>query len=65
MTTERQLEVGRDASVVLSSGRVLEYWDGGDPGGRPVIYHPGTPVTRVLGAGPTVPRSTLGRGSSP
>lgn len=49
MTTEPRLEVGRDASVVLSSGRVLEYWDGGGPGGRPVIYHPGTPVTRVLG----------------
>src|SRR5262245_15274217 len=41
---------GRDASVVLDDGRVLEYWDGGDPRGRPVVYHPGTPVTRVLGA---------------
>jgi pimeloyl-ACP methyl ester carboxylesterase len=40
---------GRDASVRLEDGRVLEYWDGGDPEGRPVIYHPGTPVTRVLG----------------
>lgn len=40
---------GRDASVVLNDGRVLEYWDGGDPTGRPVMYHPGTPVTRVLG----------------
>jgi len=40
---------GRDGSVVLNDGRVLEYWDGGDPAGRPLIYHPGTPVTRVLG----------------
>jgi pimeloyl-ACP methyl ester carboxylesterase len=40
---------GRDASVVLEDGRVLEYWEGGDPSGRPVIYHPGTPVSRVLG----------------
>src|SRR5262245_13610107 len=41
--------VGRDASIALNDGRLLEYWDGGDPHGRPVIYHPGTPVTRVLG----------------
>ena len=41
--------VGRDGSVVLADGRVLEYWDGGKPAGRPVVYHPGTPVTRVLG----------------
>jgi len=34
---------------VLNDGRVLEYWDGGDPDGRPIVYHPGTPVTRVLG----------------
>jgi pimeloyl-ACP methyl ester carboxylesterase len=40
---------GRDASVRLQDGRVLEYWDGGDPEGRPVILHPGTPVTRILG----------------
>ena len=40
---------GRDGRVVLDDGRVLEYWDGGDPTGRAVIYHPGTPVTRVLG----------------
>jgi pimeloyl-ACP methyl ester carboxylesterase len=40
---------GRDASIVLNDGRVLEYWDGGDPDGRPIVYHPGTPVTRVLG----------------
>jgi pimeloyl-ACP methyl ester carboxylesterase len=40
---------GHDARVVLADGRVLEYWDGGDPDGRAIIFHPGTPVTRVLG----------------
>jgi pimeloyl-ACP methyl ester carboxylesterase len=40
---------GRDASIELPDGRVLEYWDGGDPAGRPMILHPGTPVTRLLG----------------
>jgi pimeloyl-ACP methyl ester carboxylesterase len=39
---------GRDGSVVLSDGRVMEYWDGGDPGGRAMIVHPGTPETRVM-----------------
>jgi pimeloyl-ACP methyl ester carboxylesterase len=34
---------------VLPDGRVVEYWDGGDPHGRPVVLHPGTPVSRVLG----------------
>ena len=28
---------------------MFEYWDGGDPSGRPMIFHPGTPVTRLLG----------------
>ena len=27
----------------------MEYWDGGDPRGRPMIMHPGTPETRVMG----------------
>src|SRR5215212_9396564 len=40
---------GRDASCVLPDGRVLEFWDGGDPQGRPVVFHPGTPSCRVLG----------------
>ena len=40
---------GRDAGVELRDGRVVEYWDGGDPGGRVVILHPGTPETRALG----------------
>jgi pimeloyl-ACP methyl ester carboxylesterase len=40
---------GRDAGCVLGDGRTVEYWDGGDPAGRGVIFHPGTPVTRLLG----------------
>ena len=40
---------GHDASLVLADGRVLEYWEGGDPDGRPMVFHPGTPVTRLLG----------------
>jgi pimeloyl-ACP methyl ester carboxylesterase len=41
--------IGRDGSVVLDDGRVLEYWEGGDPNGRGVIFHPGTPGSRILG----------------
>jgi pimeloyl-ACP methyl ester carboxylesterase len=40
---------GVDGGLVLADGRVLEYWQGGDPEGRGVIFHPGTPVSRVLG----------------
>jgi pimeloyl-ACP methyl ester carboxylesterase len=43
------LDVGRDASHVLPDGRTLEYWAGGDPTGRPVVFHPGTPASRLLG----------------
>lgn len=39
---------GRDARCGLPDGRFLEYWDGGDPTGRPVVVHPGTPASRVL-----------------
>ena len=39
---------GRDGRVVLSDGRVMEYWDGGDPHGRAMIMQPGTPETRVM-----------------
>ena len=42
-------EPGRDASCVLPDGRIVEYWEGGDPQGRVVIFHPGTPATRILG----------------
>lgn len=40
---------GFERSLVLEDGRVLEYWEGGDPAGRGMIFHPGTPATRVLG----------------
>lgn len=40
---------GHDASHVLSDGRIIEYWEGGDADGVGVIYHPGTPSTRVMG----------------
>ena len=40
---------GEDAALELPDGRILEYWEGGDPAGRPMILHPGTPVTRVFG----------------
>ena len=40
---------GENASFVLPDGRTLEYWDGGDPDGRLVLFHPGTPSSRVLG----------------
>lgn len=41
---------GENSSLALPDGRVLEYWEGGDVSGRAMIMHPGTPVTRVLGA---------------
>lgn len=40
---------GSDASWVLADGRTLDYWDGGDPDGRGVVLHPGSPCTRVMG----------------
>jgi pimeloyl-ACP methyl ester carboxylesterase len=40
---------GHDRSVLLPDGRVLEYWDGGDPEGRVMLLHPGTPESRVMG----------------
>jgi len=40
---------GVDESIVLPDGRVVEYWEGGDPAGRLVIMHPGSPETRVMG----------------
>jgi pimeloyl-ACP methyl ester carboxylesterase len=33
--------------VVLSGERVVEVWEGGDPGGRVVVYHHGTPAGRL------------------
>lgn len=39
---------GRVGLHTLPDGRVLEYWDGGDPDGRPVIEQTGTPATYAL-----------------
>lgn len=33
----------------MPDGRIVEYWEGGDPDGRPVVQHPGTPATRIFG----------------
>jgi pimeloyl-ACP methyl ester carboxylesterase len=35
--------------LVLPDGRVIEYWEGGDPAGRAMVMQPGTPETRVMG----------------
>lgn len=43
------LDVGADKTWGLPDGRTLEYWDGGDPQGRLIIMHPGTPAPCVLG----------------
>jgi pimeloyl-ACP methyl ester carboxylesterase len=43
------VNLGHDATFELPDGRVLEYWDGGEPTGRLMILHPGTPETRVMG----------------
>ncbi len=40
---------GHDGSHVLPDGRAIEYWEGGDPDGSAVVFHPGTPVSRVMG----------------
>ena len=40
---------GTDGSLALTDERILEYWEGGDPNGRGVIFHPGTPASRVFG----------------
>jgi pimeloyl-ACP methyl ester carboxylesterase len=38
---------GRTASVTLADGRVVEYWTGGAPDGRAVVFQPGTPSSRL------------------
>ena len=37
-------------ACTLSDGRTLSYATGGDPGGRPVVVHHGTPGSRLFGA---------------
>jgi pimeloyl-ACP methyl ester carboxylesterase len=38
---------GRTGSLTLEDGRAVEYWTGGDPDGRPVLFQPGTPSCRL------------------
>jgi pimeloyl-ACP methyl ester carboxylesterase len=40
---------GDEASLTLPDGRVVEYFDGGDPSGRPIFHQPGSPGTRSFG----------------
>jgi pimeloyl-ACP methyl ester carboxylesterase len=40
---------GHDGNCALPDGRIIEYWEGGDADGSAVIFHPGTPVSRVMG----------------
>jgi pimeloyl-ACP methyl ester carboxylesterase len=40
---------GQDSRYIGPGGRIVEYWEGGDDDGQGVIFHPGTPGTRVLG----------------
>lgn len=40
---------GNEASLTLSNGRAVDYFDGGDPSGRPIFFQPGSPNTRIMG----------------
>jgi pimeloyl-ACP methyl ester carboxylesterase len=40
---------GDTAACPLPDGRTLDYWEGGDPSGFPVLVHPGTPGSRLFG----------------
>ncbi|MGH3508811.1 MAG: alpha/beta fold hydrolase, partial [Nocardioidaceae bacterium] len=40
---------GSFAQVSLPDGRTLDYWEGGDPDGSPVLFQPGTPSCRIQG----------------
>lgn len=37
-----------ERTITLADGRTLAVWEGGDPAGRPVIVHHGTPFAGVL-----------------
>jgi pimeloyl-ACP methyl ester carboxylesterase len=40
---------GEPASHTLPDGRTIDYHDSGDPTGRPIMFQPGTPNTRIMG----------------
>jgi pimeloyl-ACP methyl ester carboxylesterase len=43
------MSFGNEASLTLPDGRVIDYFDGGDPSGRPIFFQPGSPNTRIMG----------------
>jgi pimeloyl-ACP methyl ester carboxylesterase len=47
------MELGMDRMVHTADGRVLAVRDAGDPAGKPVLVHPGTPMSRLM-YGPNV-----------
>ena len=50
MTPERHPPgplVGEDRLLTLPDGRLVSCWEGGDPGGSPVLFHSGTPSGRL------------------
>jgi hypothetical protein len=40
---------GHEANLTLPGGHAIDYFDGGDPAGRPVFFQPGSPNTRIMG----------------
>jgi pimeloyl-ACP methyl ester carboxylesterase len=42
--------VGTDRILILADGRRVPVWEGGDPDGRPVLFHSGTPSGRLQAA---------------
>jgi len=42
--------VGTDRILTLRDGRTVVCWEGGDPTGRPVLFHSGTPSGRLQAA---------------
>ena len=42
-------DLGSNHTLTLPDGRSMDYWDGGDPDGRPLVFQPGTPSARAQG----------------
>jgi pimeloyl-ACP methyl ester carboxylesterase len=43
------MSYGDEANLTLPDGRAIDYFDGGDPAGRPIFFQPGSPNTRIMG----------------
>ncbi|HEV7707808.1 MAG TPA: alpha/beta hydrolase [Asanoa sp.] len=43
------MSFGDEANLTLPDGRAIDYFDGGDPSGRPIFFQPGSPNTRIMG----------------